>query len=70
MPGQWGSVPQPNSLPHRGVTLFLPGWSLKRPSRGFPAGPGVKNPPANTGDTDSISDPGTKIPHAMGQPSP
>ena len=33
----------------------------------FPAGPVVKNPPANAGDTGSIPDLGTRIPHAMGQ---
>ena len=27
----------------------------------------VENPPLNAGDTDSIPDQGTKIPHAMGQ---
>ena len=30
----------------------------------FPGGPGVKNPPCNTGDTDLIPGQGTKIPHA------
>ena len=29
----------------------------------------VKNLPANAGDTGSIPGPGTKIPHAAGQPS-
>ena len=36
----------------------------------FPGGPVVKNLPANSGDMDSISDPGTKIPHSIGQLSP
>ena len=30
----------------------------------------VKNPPCKAGDTDSIPDPGTKIPHATGQLRP
>ena len=36
----------------------------------FPGGPVVKNPPSNAGDTGSIPDQGTKIPHAVGQLSP
>ena len=36
----------------------------------FPSGPVVKNPPPNSGDAGSISDLGTKIPHATGQLSP
>ena len=36
----------------------------------FPGGPEVKNPPASVGDRGSILGPGTKIPHAVGQPSP
>ena len=37
---------------------------------GFPSGPLVKNPPADTGDMGLIPDQGTKIPHASGQLSP
>ena len=37
---------------------------------GFPSGPVVKNPPADTGDMGLIPDQGTKIPHASGQLSP
>ena len=33
----------------------------------FPGGPVVQNPPANTGDSGPILDPGTKIPLAVGQ---
>ena len=33
----------------------------------FPGGPVVKNLPTNAGEVCSISGPGTKIPHAMGQ---
>ena len=36
----------------------------------FPGGPVVKNPPADAGDTGSIPDPGTKIPHVTGQLTP
>ena len=36
----------------------------------FPGGPIVKNPPCNAGDTGSILGWGTKILHAMEQPSP
>ena len=38
----------------------------------FSDGPVVKNPPSmpNTGDSGSISGQGTKIPHAVWQPSP
>ena len=36
----------------------------------FPGGPVVKNPPSKAGDTGSIPDRGTKIPHAVGQLSP
>ena len=36
----------------------------------FPSGPIVKNPPSNWGDTSSIPDPRTKIPHVAGQLSP
>ena len=34
---------------------------------GFPGGAVVQNLPANTGDVDSTSSRGTKIPHAMRQ---
>ena len=37
-----------------------------KPTEGFPGGPVVKNPPANTGDKGSIPDPG-KIPLAVEQ---
>ena len=37
---------------------------------GFPGGPVVKNPPANARDIVLIPSPGTKISHALGQPSP
>ena len=33
----------------------------------FPGGPVVENLPSNAGAVGSILDPGTKIPHAMGQ---
>ena len=33
----------------------------------FPGGPVVKNMPCNAGDSSSTPDPGTKIPHAVGQ---
>ena len=36
----------------------------------FPGGPVVKNPPYNAGDTGSILDQGTNIPHVPGQLSP
>ena len=36
----------------------------------FLGGPVVRNPPAHSGDTGLIPGPGTKIPHAMGPPSP
>ena len=36
-------------------------------SRGYPDGPGVKNPPCNAGDSGLIPDQGTKILHAAGQ---
>ena len=36
-------------------------------NRDFPGSPVVKNLPSNAGDLGSISDWGTKIPHAMGQ---
>ena len=36
----------------------------------FLGGPGVKNPPSYSGDTDLILGQGTKIPHAAGQLSP
>ena len=29
----------------------------------------VKNPPSNTGDVSSTAGQGTKLPHAVGQPS-
>ena len=38
--------------------------------RDFPGGPVVKNPPCNAGDAGLIPAQGTKIPHAVGQPSP
>ena len=44
-----------------------------RPSRNrglggdVPGGPVVKNAPCNAGDSSSTSDPGTKIPHAVGR---
>ena len=36
----------------------------------FPGGPVVKNLPSNAGDVGSIPGQVTKIPHAMGPPSP
>ena len=36
----------------------------------FPRGPVVKNPPSNAGDEGSIPGWGTRVPHAVGQPSP
>ena len=36
----------------------------------FPGSPVVKNLPSNAGDSGSIPGWGTKIPHAVGQPSP
>ena len=39
-------------------------------SRDYPGGPGVKNPPSNTGDLGSIPGWGTRIPHAEGLLSP
>ena len=36
----------------------------------FPGASGVKNPPCNSGDVDSIPGQGTNIPHAMGQLNP
>ena len=42
------------------------GWVFKNPLMGdSPGGPGVKNPTCNSGDTSSISDWGTKIPHTV-----
>ena len=38
-------------------------------SRYFPGSPVVKNPPCNAGVTGLTPGPGTKIPHATGQPS-
>ena len=38
--------------------------------RDFSDGLGVNNPPSNAGDMSSISGRGTKIPHAIEQPSP
>ena len=38
-------------------------------SKNFSGGPVVKNPPANSGDTGSISGQRTKIPHAVEQVS-
>ena len=35
----------------------------QRPGGDFPSGPVVKNPPANAGDTGSISGPGTEGSH-------
>ena len=43
---------------------------IKRPSRDFPRGPVVCNPPSNAGDAGSIPGRGTEIPHAAGQRSP
>ena len=43
---------------------------LKGEGKDFPAGPVVKDPPANARDTGSIPGQGTKIPHASGQLSP
>ena len=43
--------------------------TVKTRCRGFPGGPVVKNPPANTGDTGSMPGSG-KIPHASEQRSP
>ena len=39
-------------------------------NKDFTGGPVIENPPFNAGDTGSIPGQGTKIPHAMGQPSP
>ena len=39
---------------------------LKGEGKDFPAGPVVKDPPANARDTGSIPGQGTKIPHARG----
>ena len=36
----------------------------------FPGGPVAENPPSNSGDASMISGWATKIPHALGQPSP
>ena len=43
---------------------------LKHPTRDFPGGPVVKNPPSNAGDTGLIPGRGTKVPHTTGQLSP
>ena len=47
-------------------------WFRKTESkdRDFPGGPVVKNLPSNAGDTASVPDGGTEIPHALGQLSP
>ena len=44
-------------------------WSLVSKTKlgHFSGGPGVKNPPYNTGDVGSIPGQGSKIPHAAGQ---
>ena len=47
----------------RQVQNFL----LKSTTRDFPGGPGIKDAPANAGDTGSIPGLGTKIPHPLGQ---
>ena len=52
------------------IRLFLFSLINKKNYRDFPAGPVVKNPPYNAGDTGSIPGQGTKIPHAVGQLSP
>ena len=43
---------------------------LKGEGKDFPAGPVVKDPPANAGDMGSIRGQGTKSPRASGQLSP
>ena len=43
---------------------------LKGEGKDFPAGPVVKDPPANAGDMGSIRGQGTKSPSASGQLSP
>ena len=42
----------------------------KKQSWDFPGNPVVKSLPSNAGDTGSIPDQGTKIPHVAGQLSP
>ena len=48
----------------------MPGVIQECRLRDFPGGPVVKNPPSNAEDRGSISDQGTKTPHAMGRLSP
>ena len=50
----------------KSIELIIKNLTLKD----FPRSPVVKNPPSNAGDTGSIPDGGTKIPHAAGQLSP
>lgn len=38
--------------------------------RDFPGGPAVQNPPAMAGNSGSIPDLGTEVPHALGQLNP
>ena len=46
-------------------------WSTKTYTQGFPGGAAVKNPPANSGDTEPGFEPWSgKIPHAAEQLSP
>ena len=47
--------------------MFILTQLLKINYGDFPGGPVVKNLPYNAGDTGSLPDQGTKIPHAAGQ---
>ena len=46
------------------------GRKKERGARDFPGGPVVKNPPSTIGNVGSIPGQGTKISHAVRQPSP
>ena len=60
---------KPPSLLHFSLFVFHPYRNKIDLSGDFPGGPMVKNPPANAGDVGSIPGRGTRIPHAVGQPS-
>lgn len=73
---------QSNSFHWRFQHLTLHNWPTARMNnatniplqnrqpRGFPSGPGVKNPPSSVGDSAWIPGQGTRIPRAMGKLSP
>ena len=68
-PQSYKPLHSPNSLFF--VLCFKCSFLSRREKSGvFPGGPVLKNPLCNAGDPGSISDQGTKIPHAAGQLNP